>query len=173
VELQQTYFGVNGSKRCGLYNQSCVLQYRCYGNNGQHGRETYTPYQDIGNQSIAAFLMAMGAYSYYGGGSETGIGPQACNMSDGSMHFPDWPDMHRPLGAPKGDFKNVSFGSDYVLTREFGTGTRVVMNATGPPGRDTASNFKCIFWSDGFVTGEGGAQPCPSKKTVNEMFAVK
>ena len=40
-----------------------VLQYRCYGNNGQHGRETYTPYQDIGNRSIAAFLMAMGPYS--------------------------------------------------------------------------------------------------------------
>ena len=99
-QLQQTYFGVNGSKQCGLYNQSCVLQYRCFGNNGQHGRETYTPYQDpdgnphtdpytgpyltlspyqdIQNQSIATFLMAMGPYSYYGGGSETGIGPQAC-----------------------------------------------------------------------------------------------
>ena len=57
------------------------------GNNGQHGTETYTPYQDIGNRSIAAFLMAMGSYSYYGGGSETGIGAQACNMSDGAMHF--------------------------------------------------------------------------------------
>jgi hypothetical protein len=62
LQLQQTYFGVDGSKRCGLHNQSCVLQYRCYGNNGQHGRETYTPYQDIGNRSIAAFLMAMGAW---------------------------------------------------------------------------------------------------------------
>jgi hypothetical protein len=29
----------------------------------------------------------MGPYSYYGGGSETGIGAQACNMSDGAMHF--------------------------------------------------------------------------------------
>lgn len=171
-QLHKTYFG---ARTCGLRNESCVLQYRCFGNNGQHGRETHTPYQDVQNQSIATFLMAMGPYSYYGGGSETGIGPQACNMSDGSMHFPDWPDMRRPLGAPRGDYKVTTVGSDRVFTREFSTGTRVVMNATGVPSnpaKATAGNFKCIYWSDGFVTGEGGEQPCPSKATIDEIFAL-
>ena len=173
LQLQQTYFGVNGSKRCGLYGQPCVLQYRCYGNNGQHGRETYTPYQDIGNRSIAAFLMAMGPYSYYGGGSETGIGPQACNMSDGSFHFADWPDVHRPLGVPKGDFRNTTTGDGTaVLTREFSTGTRVVMNATGS-GRSASANFACVYWSDGFITGVGGDQPCPEKGSeLDALFSL-
>ena len=31
LQLQETYFGRNGTKRCGLHNQPCVLQYRCYG----------------------------------------------------------------------------------------------------------------------------------------------
>jgi hypothetical protein len=171
LQLQQTYFGKNGTKRCGIHDQPCVLQYRCYGNNGQHGLETFTPYQDIGNRSIAAFLMAMGAYAYYGGGSETGIGTQACNMSDGSMHFVNWPDTKRPLGAPKGDFKNTTTPTgDAVLTREFATGTRVVMNATGI-GRAAASNFACIYWSDGFTTGLGGEQPCPSGGELVELFS--
>ena len=206
-QLHDTYFGKN---KCGLHGQPCVLQYRCYGNNGQHGHETFTPYQDIANQSIATFLLAAGPYSYYvraaslcfpssnctdfspsnntahcclqGGGSESGIGPQACNMSDGSMHFPDWPDVHRPLGTPQGDFQNASVGSDVYLTRVFktaaGTTTRVVMNATGGDTRDTAGNFKCVYWADGFVTGErdcsapdlattpvvgGFCQSCPPK----------
>jgi hypothetical protein len=107
----------------------------------------------------------------YGGGSETGIGPQACNMSDGSMHFPDWPDMHRPLGAPRGDFKNTTTAAgDIVLTREFSTGTRVVMNATGS-GRDASNNFACIYWSDSFTTGLGGEQPCPHAGELRAIFA--
>jgi hypothetical protein len=171
LQLQETYFGVNGTKRCGLFDQPCVLQYRCYGNNGQHGHETYTPYQDIGNRSIATFLLAMGAYSYYGGGSETGIGLQACNMSDGAMHFVNWPDVYRPLGAPRGDFKNTSFFGSAMLTRAFATGTRVVMNASGT-GRDARDNFACVYWSDGFITGLGGPQPCPSQQQLNELFAA-
>lgn len=73
LQLQQTY----AHNKCGLWNQSCVLQYRAFGNNGQHGGNTRTPYQPLQNASIATFLMAMGPYSYYGGGSETGIGKQS------------------------------------------------------------------------------------------------
>jgi hypothetical protein len=123
------------------------------------------------------YVSSAGPYSYYGGGSETGIGPAACNMSDGSMHFPDWPDMHRPLGVPKGDFKNSTVGGNAaVLTREFATGTRVVMNAIGS-GREASANFACVYWSDhhGFTTGlpdpeDAGAQPCPTKAELDALF---
>ena len=113
----------------------------------------------------------MGAYSYYGGGSETGIGPQACNLSDGSMHFLHWPDVHRPLGAPRGDHRNMTDGhGDPILTREFTTGTRVVMNASGS-GRAASENFACVYWADGFVTGQGGTQPCPSEFELDALFS--
>jgi len=58
-----------------------------------------------------------------------------------------------------------------MLTREFSTGTRVVMNASGS-GHDARDNFGCVFWSDGFVTGLGGAQPCPSQEQVSALFAA-
>eukprot|EP00729_Bicosta_minor_P002885 gene2885-9882_t len=62
--------------------------------------------------------------------------------------------MHRPLGAPLGDFKNESQANgEYYLTRAFATGTKVVMNATGGDNRNTRDNFKCVYWSDGFLVG--------------------
>jgi hypothetical protein len=89
----------------------------------------------------------------------------------GAVFLQDWPDVHRPLGAPKGDFRNTSFLGSAMLTREFSTGTRVVMNASGS-GHDARDNFGCVFWSDGFVTGLGGAQPCPSQEQVSALFAA-
>ena len=168
VSLRETYYA--NDMTCGLWNQPCVLQYRCYGNNGQHGSETITPYQDIANQSIATFLMAMEKYAYYGGGSESGVGPQACNMSDGSFHFLNWPDLKRPLGNPLGVFKNVTRGSDHIFTRVFATGTRVAINATmaSSPHDESKDNYKCIWWSDGFTTG--GAN-CPAKTAVEGLFS--
>ena len=66
-----------------------------------------------------------------------------------------------------GDYKNTSVGRDFFLTRAFETGTRVVMNATGGDTRATRDNFKCVYWSDGFVTG-GSA--CPPKGSVDAYF---
>lgn len=76
--------------------------------------------------------------------------------------------MHRPLGAPLGDFKNESQANgEYYLTRAFATGTKVVMNATGGDNRNTRDNFKCVYWSDGFVTG---GSSCPLKEEVAGIF---
>eukprot|EP01047_Picozoa_sp_COSAG01_P012292 COSAG01_NODE_551_length_15579_cov_30.915181_2_plen_445_part_00 len=138
LQLQKQY----AHNRCGLHNGSCVLQYRPFGTGHQ-----VPPYTALANQSIATFLLAAGPYSYYGAGSESGIGPDACLGVGGSMRIPTWPDMSRPLGAPQGDFKNSSALGGWMLTRVFGSGgaavTRVALN----------DSFSCIWWADGFVTG--------------------
>ena len=35
----------------------------------------------------------------------------------------------------------------------------------------TSGGYQCIYWSDGFITGEGGPEPCPSKSDVDRIFA--
>eukprot|EP01052_Picozoa_sp_SAG31_P009914 SAG31_NODE_531_length_14413_cov_7.712659_16_plen_179_part_00 len=121
------------------------------------------PYTQLANESIAAFLLAAGNYSYYGAGSETGIGPEACFGAGGSMRIPTWPDMHRPLGAPQGELKNSSVPSGgWLFTRVFASGTsmtRVALN----------DSWSCIWWGDGFVTG----RDCPphGSAAMHEIFA--
>lgn len=51
--LQKNY----AHRKCGLYNQSCVLEYRPFGT-GHH----FPPYTALGNKSIAAFLLAAGTH---------------------------------------------------------------------------------------------------------------
>ena len=154
LQLQKQY----AHNSCGLQNGSCVLQYRPFGTGHQ-----VPPYTQLANKSIATFLLAAGNHSYYGAGSETGAGPEACFGAGGSMRVPTWPDLSRPLGEPQGDFKNSTTGpAGWMFTRVFGSGataTRVAMN-------DTAS---CIWWGDGAVTGRG----CPPHggPEVQAMFA--
>lgn len=99
-ELQRDY----AHRTCGLWNQSCLLQYRPFGMG-----HNLSPYTKLANDSLATFLLAAGPYSFYGAGDETGMGSQACFGRSGSMRVPVWPDMARPLGKPQGDFKNSSW----------------------------------------------------------------
>ena len=152
LQLQKQY----AHNSCGLHNGSCVLQYRPFGTGHQ-----VPPYTQLANKSIATFLLAAGNHSYYGAGSETGAGPDACFGAGGSMRVPTWPDLSRPLGEPQGDLKNSSSAAGgWMFTRVFGAGdtaTRVAMN-------DSAS---CIWWGDGAVTGRG----CPAHSSL-EMHAM-
>lgn len=134
-----------------------------------HTGHHFPPYTSLGNQSIAAFLLAAGPHSYYGANSESGAGPDACFGDGGSMTIPTWPDMQRPLGAPQGDFKNGTTASPgwggWALTRVFGSGgsgsnsTKVAMGASG---------WACIWWGDGFVTG---GKQCPPPAQRDALFA--
>ena len=152
LELQKNY----AHRKCGLFNDSCVLEYRPFGT-GHH----FPPYTSLGNRSIAAFLLAAGPHAYYGANSETGIGPDACFGDGGSMTISTWPDMQRPLGVPQGDFKNSTVKASWALTRVFGAGnalTKVAMS----------SEWSCIWWSDGFITSFG---QCPPTDQLGPLFA--
>lgn len=79
--------------------------------------------------------------------------------SDGSFHYAEWPDLHRPLGAPLDDYKNTTGRDGSYLTRVFSTGTKVWMNAS----------HGCVYWSDGFVTG--GDTPCAlTASALSDIF---
>ena len=153
--LQKDY----AHRKCGLWNQSCVLEYRPFGT-GHH----FPPYTALGNRSIAAFLLAAGPHSYYGANSESGMGPDACFGDGGSMTIPTWPDMQRPLGVPQGDLKNSSASNGgWALTRIFGGGAAVTKVAMSP-------SWACIWWSDGFITGDKACK-MQTREDVGALFA--
>jgi hypothetical protein len=96
---------------------------------------------------LAAFLIGMGKWSYFGAGSGwDGDGADAC-----ATWLKVWPEYSKPLGEPlgpaivlKGNGKIKS-----IWTRKFKSGTHVFLNTTDHPKVDTF----CIWWSDGSTTG--------------------
>jgi hypothetical protein len=104
------------------------------------------------NSSLAAFLVGMGTYSYFGvGGGWDGDGPSAC-----STWLRRYPEYDKPLGEPLAD----GVQSNGVWTRSFASGTHVWVNESfnprhtppGGPGR------ACIWWADGTTTGDACGQ---------------
>ena len=137
------------------------------------------------NSSLACFLIGAGEHSYYGaGGGWNGDGHDSVMTS----WLKQWGEYDKALGAPLADATVVISGNanqTTVYTREFKSGTRVVVNLTmtdddeqqGSLGDDeapwvpTASEesddgaivgkqltLTCIYWSDGTTTG--GAPGC-------------
>ena len=160
------------SKRCGLWNQSCLLDF--------HGYGTF-------ETELAAFLLGVYEHAYFGYGDGTGYwgggGPSACQA-----WLLDRAEYHRPLGAPHGPAKiassrfpelkcsmlsavpDASNTAGCVYTRSFASGTAVYVGQFQKPKIDRrtklSSNFgSCIYWKDGNVTSPNAAD-CPPRAAV-------
>lgn len=151
-----------GKKTCGLYNQSCLLDY--------HAQYFARPEDG----KLASFLLGAQKYSYFGGGSGWGgSGPNAC-----ALWLKMWPEFSKPLGEPNSDMvlKQASFPgavcdmsgtkrantSGCLFTRTFKSGTKVFVGQYLAPDKwerwDDDDEMRpknrgsCIYWSDGTTT---------------------
>ena len=96
---------------------------------------------------LAAFLVGMGKWSYFGAGSGwDGDGADAC-----ATWLKVWPEYSKPLGEPVGPATVVQGNgkTKSIWTRKFKSGTHVFLNTTDHPKVDTF----CIWWSDGTASG--------------------
>eukprot|EP00483_Globobulimina_turgida_P003808 UN03816 len=103
--------------------------------------EAHAGYQQDGSDnyckniinSLSAFLIGAGEYSYYG-----------CPHQNAWYIEPDWirdhPEYHKALGKPDGE----AVLKDNVYTRTFASGTKVSFNVN--------SNVGTIQWSDGEIS---------------------
>ena len=105
---------------------------------------------------VAAFLVGMGKYSYFGTGRWAGSGETAC-----ASWLDAWSDYGKPLGEPTGDARVIEGAPPLaVWTREFAGGTHVIFNGTRPA-TPHASNWRraitaTIWWADGTTSGDPG-----------------
>ena len=107
------------------------------------------------NQTLAAFLLGAGNYSYY-----------ACtrgwSVQQGGGEW--YPDYDRALGAPLGPATSVG-GEGLVWYRRFASGTVAFLNSTDAPPSNSTNKAECwgtpcIVWADGEETdrNDGCAQ---------------
>merc|ERR1711862_967830 len=99
------------------------------------------------------------------GGGWGGDGPQACKS-----WLRRYPEYEKPLGEPKGaaTITNGTWGN--VYTREFASGTKVYVGQYLEPDGDwqtgQSKNYgRCVFWADGYITGNASRCPPPALVT--------
>eukprot|EP01047_Picozoa_sp_COSAG01_P008008 COSAG01_NODE_310_length_19129_cov_22.110615_12_plen_434_part_00 len=158
------------SKRCGLWNQTCLLDFHGFG--------------DSFETELAVFLLGVYERSYFGWGGGHGYwggsGPGACKL-----WLQDHPEYHQPLGPPRGranislsrqpglrcsmlaSAPNATDTAGCVYTRSFASGTQVYMGQYVKPTFDRRTKLStnwgsCIWWSDGNVTSPNAAH-CPRR----------
>lgn len=139
------------NKSCGLWSQPCLLDYHA-----QYADRNIGTF----NQSLASFLVAMYRGAYFGvGGGWGGDGPNAC----GSW-LRRYPEYSKDLGEPLGVARRQQLHNTTAYSRAFASGTKAFVGQylppTGRPGHPTNMGH-CVFWSDGYVTGD--ESNCPPK----------
>jgi hypothetical protein len=151
-----------GKKRCGLFNQSCLLDY--------HAQYFSKP----SDGKLAGFLLGVQKYGYFGGGSGWGgTGPGACKL-----WLTMFPEFSKKLGAPAGDMQIAKASwpgavcdkpgphanqTGCLFTRSFASGTKVFVGQHLPPDDPTRprNGGHCIYWSDGSVTSANATRCQP------------
>ena len=151
-----------GKKTCGLWNQSCLLDY--------HAQYFSKP----ADGKLASFLLGVQKYGYFGGGSGWGgVGSDACKL-----WLTEFPEFSKKLGEPVSDMQgtkapwagavcDTSSGkrantSGCMFTRSFASGTKVFVGQyLQPAGRNDGN---CIYWSDGSVTTDNATRCQPKSE---------